>query len=753
MKALRAMLGLLLAAVLLLFPQAASAHARLTASTPAPGSALGTMPAQLTLAFSESVDPSYSSATLLAADGSAIPTGTLSLAPGTNTGLVVPITNANSAPPGVYTLVWRVLSATDGHVTNGTLAFSVGSGATPISAVLGNETIRPPWWRVAIRWFEIAALVIAAGGFFFSASIGRDLTAARLRLALAIASGGAVLALLLSLHDQAILVAGRRFFDPPPLSVYRSVIFDTSGGRGWLARLALALVMLVLSRWAFTGRRAIAPELGVIAGGLALFARSRTGHAAGSGHEWLAIAADWLHLATVAIWFGGLVFVALAKRTIAAPSRARLLLIRFSQLALASMAVLIAAGLTSAALEVAGARSLRSTDYGRVLIAKHATFAPVLVAAGVNLLLIVPRLRRATEPERQASLLASARRVVWIELAFGALVLIAAGALTELAPANGPLTVDVASRITTVNQSAPAGDLTVHLLSVLTGEPTDRYVVTVTDANGNPPANLQRLIVVSKDASNPTIGDRFDAEPVANTPGSFAFPATRIGLATTWDLDLIVRRAGVNDVTGSTQVDVRDAAVQPPRLVDDQWRWPRLTWMSWLLAPLALVLLVGGIIGVRKLPGLEPVAGGVALAMTGLIAAGFMIQAIRSTMPVTPGTDLTSPVVNDPGAVIRGGQTYASYCLACHGSTGEGVNIANSVHSHGASAGLLGAPAKRGTDGDLYWRITKGVAGTEMPAYDHALTDAERWDLVAYVRQLQAADGRTIVQGAGQAVP
>jgi mono/diheme cytochrome c family protein len=60
---------------------------------------------------------------------------------------------------------------------------------------------------------------------------------------------------------------------------------------------------------------------------------------------------------------------------------------------------------------------------------------------------------------------------------------------------------------------------------------------------------------------------------------------------------------------------------------------------------------------------------------------------------------------------------------------------------------------KQGTDGDLYWRITHGVAGTDMPAYDHALSDAERWDVVAYVRQLQAADGRAPVQGAGQAVP
>jgi mono/diheme cytochrome c family protein len=38
--------------------------------------------------------------------------------------------------------------------------------------------------------------------------------------------------------------------------------------------------------------------------------------------------------------------------------------------------------------------------------------------------------------------------------------------------------------------------------------------------------------------------------------------------------------------------------------------------------------------------------------------------------------------------------------------------------------------------GDLYWIITNGVPGTDMPAYDLALTENERWDLVAYLRQL-----------------
>ncbi len=725
-------------------PAAVSAHARLTSSDPAPGSALGRMPATIRMDFSESVDPGYSSASLLAADGSSIPIAAPVIAPGSNSGLVIAIPNAASVQNGVYTLVWRVLSATDGHVTSGTLAFSVGSGSAPVSSTGVDESNRPPWWRIAIRWLEIITLVSAAGGFFFMAAIDRTSNGRTNRAVLTGICAAIIGALLLSLHDQTIVLADRGVLDPPPLSAYRHALFDASGGHEWIARFALAFVMLVCSR--FIVRR-FAVWFGLASGLAALLTRSASGHAAGVGRSTLAIAVDWLHLTSVSLWFGGLVFLALTLRTLSEPDRIATLLSRFSKIALVTVLVLIATGLTSAAFHVAGTRSLTNTDYGIVLIAKHLLFVPALVAAGANLLLIVPRLKHTSDPARASALAASARRLIWTELAFVALVLVAAGALTELAPADGPLAVDVASRITTINQSAPAGDLTVQLIARLTGEPEDRFIVSVTDDAGQAPAGLQRLIVVSSDSTDTGIGDRFDAQSLPGSSGSFFFPAVRIGLATTWNLNLIVRRAGVDDATATLSVDVRAAAVQPPRLTPDHWSWPRLTIASYALAPLALILLVAGIIGVRRLPGLEPIAGALILTMTGLIAAGFLVQAARSTVPVTAGAALVNPASNDPGAITQGAALYAAYCLACHGAAGEGVDVQDSVHSHGDSAGLLSSRVKGAADGDLFWYIGSGVAGTSMPAFDHALSDGERWDLVQYLRALQRSNGQTPAPG------
>jgi len=58
------------------------------------------------------------------------------------------------------------------------------------------------------------------------------------------------------------------------------------------------------------------------------------------------------------------------------------------------------------------------------------------------------------------------------------------------------------------------------------------------------------------------------------------------------------------------------------------------------------------------------------------------------------------------------------------------------VHGH-SGANLLDRRTTSQRDGDLYWTVTEGVGGTEMPSYDQALTEEERWDLVNYLRSLE----------------
>jgi mono/diheme cytochrome c family protein len=146
---------------------------------------------------------------------------------------------------------------------------------------------------------------------------------------------------------------------------------------------------------------------------------------------------------------------------------------------------------------------------------------------------------------------------------------------------------------------------------------------------------------------------------------------------------------------------------------------------------------VGGIAAVRLLPGLEPLAAGLVLTMTALIAAGFGVSAARQAIPVTASTHLANPIPAGDDSIRRGGLLYVQSCLVCHGPAGAGVQTDDPAHAHGAAADLTDRRSRARRDGDLYHAITAGVGGSAIPAYDVAQSEHERWDLVNYLRALQ----------------
>jgi methionine-rich copper-binding protein CopC len=117
----------LLGICLLFSASGTEAHARLTDSSPAAGAALQAAPIALALHFTEKVDAAFSRAQVLAADGSVIAIQPLAVDPQNPNSAVVGLSSPSSISTGNYTLVWRVLSAADGHVTTGTLSFGVGT--------------------------------------------------------------------------------------------------------------------------------------------------------------------------------------------------------------------------------------------------------------------------------------------------------------------------------------------------------------------------------------------------------------------------------------------------------------------------------------------------------------------------------------------------------------------------------------------------------------------------------------------------
>ena len=137
-------------------------HARLIGSDPPSGSALAIPPDVITLTFNETVDIESANLDLLDTEGNPVaiepPRGNA----GASETLQTTIADPAGMTPGVYTLVWRVLSTVDGHITSGSVAFSVGTGEAPVGAGL-SASQRPPWWSVLSRWIELTGFVAVAG--------------------------------------------------------------------------------------------------------------------------------------------------------------------------------------------------------------------------------------------------------------------------------------------------------------------------------------------------------------------------------------------------------------------------------------------------------------------------------------------------------------------------------------------------------------------------------------------------------------
>ena len=100
----------------------------------------------------------------------------------------------------------------------------------------------------------------------------------------------------------------------------------------------------------------------------------------------------------------------------------------------------------------------------------------------------------------------------------------------------------------------------------------------------------------------------------------------------------------------------------------------------------------------------------------------------------------TSPVAGDASAVARGRGLFVENCATCHGEGADGRGPA-AVGLKPPPANLSGGPiVSSHSDAYLFYRVTTGKRGSAMPSFQGALSEEERWTIVAYLRSL--AGGR-----------
>jgi mono/diheme cytochrome c family protein len=87
-----------------------------------------------------------------------------------------------------------------------------------------------------------------------------------------------------------------------------------------------------------------------------------------------------------------------------------------------------------------------------------------------------------------------------------------------------------------------------------------------------------------------------------------------------------------------------------------------------------------------------------------------------------------NPLAGRPEAVAAGALVYRERCQQCH--------KANALGDGHKRPSLRSERIRTATDGDIEWFLRQGDLGRGMPAWS-SLPEAQRWQLVAYLRSIQ----------------
>ena len=364
------------------FPASAvpvAGHSGLVAVVP-PESGAG----DLRLVFSEAMEPRFSGADLISADGTVVDANAGRIDPADPHVMLV------SEPPGVapdeLSVAWRALSAADGHVTSGSFPIpgpgSAGGGA-------GTATRGHTGGHLSL---EVLAKILAYGGLLLavgllpfarlvvrpsSGTIPRGLVLTQASALIAAAVGGALVLVVTDLElasagtvvDPLTYIAGNRV----------GVLLGLRAAVPLAGGVAAALLIRL-------GSVARASELAAAAGLASVVLTVLSGHAAAYASP-APMAVDLVHVLAASVWLAGLVgFAGMIGGATPLPIESvRAMIPRFSALAVSSIGLLGLTGLYAAWLQTEDWTSVAS-PYSLGLAIKVLVVGAACAVGAVNYL-------------------------------------------------------------------------------------------------------------------------------------------------------------------------------------------------------------------------------------------------------------------------------------------------------------------------------------------------------------------------------
>lgn len=382
-----------LAFLVLIIPTApAWAHAALVDTTPADGARLDEAPSEVRLTFNEPVVVSPGAIRVFNSSGSRVDRGDSTPGDGPEE-ILVTVPELTS---GAYVVTWRAASA-DGHPVKGAFVFQIGASDQTVdesllASLLGSDADVPfaalSW---LVRWITYGAVLVAVGGALFQTLLVHRHTEPVTRLI----RGAAGVGIIASVLQVPVFAAEASGLGLSALGSSAALEQAVTSSVGWSALVRVAAFAVT---WFAASRRRVGWMLVGVTG--LVIAELITGHTRTADPVWVMVAADAIHVAAVAVWFGGLVALALSLRSarleddVGAGAR---MVGGFSTLAVYSVVALSAAGLAMGWIEVRAWRALISTSYGWTLVAKTLIVAAVVAVGAYNNRILVPSILRAVD--------------------------------------------------------------------------------------------------------------------------------------------------------------------------------------------------------------------------------------------------------------------------------------------------------------------------------------------------------------------
>jgi copper transport protein len=405
----------------------ASAHAALVGSSPAADSIVQEAPTQVVLTFTETVNPVQGKIRVIAPDGTRIDRNE---ARSSGLQLIIPIQPSEKV--GTYLVTFRVISA-DSHPIGSAFSYSykqVSPGGPP--SANGTDAQASPFVLAAMpvaRWTGYLGLLLLVGSVLVLALLWpQRLSRGEPTRVIWIGAGLVALGTILELALQVPYVAGGGLSNVTGDEVRE--VLASQYGAAHLVRLGALAAALVLVRPIVQGKgwgadRVLLAVLGTI--GVATW--SVSGHPSASPLPTLTVVSDMIHIASMSVWLGGLIMLAVFLLPRANATELGAIVPVWSRWATYAVGALVLTGVAQALIEVNPLSALFNTAYGWVVVAKVAVVGLVLLVAAVSHRMVGAVADKADGSPRRL------RRSVIAEAGLAVVILGVTSVLVQLTPA------------------------------------------------------------------------------------------------------------------------------------------------------------------------------------------------------------------------------------------------------------------------------------------------------------------------------